>query len=91
LTAANIIEFERLVRAYLAGTVAWDTVHGYAVDMEWTNAVYFPPQIRKPLEALHAAFLAADENDHPQFRLDRSEILILLNDLDQAQSGRRPA
>jgi len=54
--------------------------------MEWTNAIDFPPQLRQPLEALHAAFLTADEKDDPQFRLDRSEISKLVIDLDQAQA-----
>ena len=81
----NIIEFERLVRAYIAGEVPWDTVHGYAVEMEWASATDFPAQLKKPLEALHMAFLAADETDDPQFRLDRSEISNLVGDLDQAQ------
>ena len=66
--------------------MAWDTVHSYAIEMEWTNATDFPPQLRQPLEALHMAFLTADEKDDPQFRLDRSEILKLLNDFDLAQA-----
>lgn len=89
--AANIIEFERLVRAYVVGEVSWDTVHGYAVEMEWTNATHFPPHLRNPLVELHAAFLAADERDDPQFRLDRSEISKLISDLDQAQARQRSA
>jgi hypothetical protein len=82
---ANIIEFERLIRAHVAGEVAWDAVHDYAVEMEWTNAVDFPPQLRQALGALHMAFLA-DGRDDPQFRLDRREISKLLSDLDQAQA-----
>jgi hypothetical protein len=83
---ANIIEFERLIRAHVAGEVPWDAVHEYAVEMEWTNAVDFPPRLKDPLGALHMAFLA-DERDDSQFRLDRHEISKLLNDLDQAQAG----
>jgi hypothetical protein len=86
VSAANIIEFERLVRAYVAGGVPWDAVHGYAVEMEWTKAIDFPFQLRQPLEALHAAFLTADEKDDPQFRLNRSEISKLVIDLDQARA-----
>jgi hypothetical protein len=82
----NIIEFERLVRAYLAGEVPWDTVHKYAIEMEWAGATDFPHQLRQPLEALHAAFVTADERDDPQFRLERSEISKLVDDLDQAQA-----
>lgn len=86
MSAANILEFERLVRAYLAEEVPWDTVHGYTIEMEWANATDFPPQLRQPLEALHMAFLTADERDDPQFRVDRSEISKLVNDLEQAQA-----
>ncbi|HEY2392830.1 MAG TPA: hypothetical protein VGK22_16765 [Candidatus Angelobacter sp.] len=86
MPAPNIIEFERLVRAYVAGEASWDTVHEYAVEMEWANATDFPVQLRKPLDALHMAFLATDENDDLQFRLDRSEISKLISDLDQAQA-----
>jgi hypothetical protein len=87
MSTPNIIEFERLVRAYVAGEVRWDTVHRYSIEMEWANAIDFPSQLRQPLEALHAAFLTADERDDPQFRLDRSEIAKLLGDLDQAQAS----
>jgi hypothetical protein len=79
----NIIEFERLVRAYLAGTVDWREVHQFAIEMEWTNATDFPIHLRKPLEALHMTFLTADEKDDPQFRMDRSEIQKLVDDLDK--------
>lgn len=87
MPATNIVEFERLVRAYVAGEAPWDAVHKYAIEMEWASATDFPPQLRQPLEALHAAFLTADERDDPQFRLDRSEIAKLVSDLDQAQAS----
>jgi len=45
--------------------------------MEWTNTLDFPKNVKKPLEALHMAFLGADEGDDPQFRLDRSEVARL--------------
>jgi hypothetical protein len=86
VTAPNIVEFERLVRAYLAGEVPWDTVHAYAVEMEWHGATDFPSQLRQAMGTLHMAFLAADERDDPQFRLDRTEISKLVSDLDQAQA-----
>jgi hypothetical protein len=79
----NIIEFERLVRAFLAGTVDWREVHQFAIEMEWTNTTDFPIQLRKPLESLHMAFLTADERDDPQFRMDRSEIQKLVDDLER--------
>jgi hypothetical protein len=88
LTKLNIIEFERLIRAYLAQEVAWDTVHQYAVEMEWQSATDFPLDLTEPLDALHMTFLAADGKDDPQFRADRGEISKLLNDLDEAQKRR---
>jgi hypothetical protein len=86
VSKANILEFERLVRAYLEGTTTWDIVHQFAIDLEVSNATDFPQQWREPLEALHMAFLTADERDDPQFRLDRSEISKLLDELEQAQA-----
>ena len=32
---SEINEFERLVRAYLAGQVTWDDVHHVTIEMEW--------------------------------------------------------
>lgn len=84
MSAVNFMEFERLVRAYVTEEVSWDTVHEYAVEMDWTNATNFPLPLRWPLEVLHMAFLTADEGDEPPFRLDRSEISKLVTDLDQA-------
>ena len=81
----NIVEFERLVRAYLAGEVRWDAVHDYAVEMEWQNATDFPVHIKEQLDELHRTFLA-DEADDPQFRLDKSEIGELLKHLEHAQA-----
>ena len=85
----NIIEFERLIRAYVAREVSWEEVHKFAVEMEWAGATDFPTRLQKPLEALHMAFLAADERDDPQFRMDRSDVSKLLDDLDKAESGMR--
>ena len=83
----NIVEFERLVRAYLAQEVAWDAVHQYAVEMEWQSATDFPLDLKEPLDALHMAFLA-DGKDDPQFRANQTEILKFLNDLDKAGKKR---
>ena len=84
----NIIEFERLVRAFVAGEVRWDTVHEYAIEMEWTSTMNFPAHVRKSLEDLHMAFLS-DERDDPQFLLDRSEIAKLVRDLEHTQARQR--
>ncbi len=86
MTKPNVIEFERLVRAFLAGAARWDDVHQLAVEMEWTNVTDFPARLRKPLEALHMAFLTADERDDPQFRMDRADIAKLVDDLDRAEA-----
>ena len=90
MSKPNIIEFERLIRAYLAGEVRWDAVHQYAVEMEWQSATDFPDHIRGPLEDLHIAFLA-DESDDPQFRLDPSEIRKLLDELGRTGSTGPPS
>lgn len=81
----NIIEFERLIRSYLAHEVAWDTVHQYVVGMEWQSATDFPLDVKDPLDALYITFLAADGKDAPKFRAERREISKLLSDLDEAQ------
>ena len=83
---ANIVEFERLVRAYVEGAASWDCVHKYAIELEVANATDFPPHLREPLGALHMAFLTADERDDPQFRLGREEVSKLLGDLEKAQA-----
>jgi hypothetical protein len=86
----NIVEFERLVRAYLDGTASWDRVHKFAIELEVVNASDFPTHLRKPLDALHMAFLTADEKDDPQFRMDREEVSKLLADLERAQAQYPP-
>jgi hypothetical protein len=73
----NVIEFERLARAYLSREVSWDTVHNYAVAMEVSGVTDSPATLKQPLESLHSAFLAADERDDPQFRADPQEIASL--------------
>ena len=77
----NVLEFEGLVRAYVAGEVSWQTLHEYAIEMVWTSVDEFPARMA-PLKDLHFAFLA-DERDDSQFRLDRSEISKLLRDFDE--------
>ena len=80
----NVLEFERLVRAYLSEEVSWQTVHEYAIEMEWASVAEFPAAMA-PLGELHLAFLA-DERDDPQFRLDRPEISKLLSELNQERT-----
>jgi hypothetical protein len=79
----HLVEFVRLIRAYLRGEVRWDEVHQFAVEMEWKGNAEFPEQLKEPLQALHFAFLTADERDDAQFRKDREEIANLVQDLDK--------
>ena len=78
----HMVEFVRLIRAYLRGEVRWDDVHDFAVEMEWKGNAEFPKQLKEPLEALHFTFLTADERDDAQFRKDREEITKLVQALD---------
>ena len=81
--STNQLGFESLVRKYLSGETDWETVHKYAVQMEWENKAEFPA--RHPLDELHMIFLTADTKDDPQFRADRTEIAALLSQLDAMQ------
>lgn len=81
MSTAEINEFERLVRAYLAEQVTWDDVHRFTIEMEWTGASDVEPG-EAPLKALYFAFLTADAKDAAQFRMDRNEIRHLVDDLD---------
>jgi hypothetical protein len=85
MNTSAIQKFENLVRAYLAGSVDWNQVHNFAVEMEWENTASFPSELQKPLNNLHMAFLTADEQDESQFRLERIEIAKLVEDLDRAK------
>jgi hypothetical protein len=84
----NVIELEPLARAYVSGEVPWNAVHDYAIEMEWSGVNDFPAILRDPLEALHAAFLTADERDDPQFRADKEEVASLLAKLGKAWANR---
>jgi len=79
--STSISQFEQLVRDYLAGRIDWDTVHQYAVQMEYENKAHFGPG-SDVLEELHSTFLTADQNDDEQFRASRDEIAALVARLD---------
>jgi len=79
----HLAEFVRLIRSYLRGEVRWNDVHDFAVEMEWKGNAEFPEQLKEPLQALHFAFLTADERDDAQFRKDRKEITKLVQDFDK--------
>ncbi len=85
----SVKEFERLVRAYLAGKVRWDDVHRHAIEMEWKGSVEFPDDVREPLVHLHMLFLTADEADDAQFRAGVDEIADIVRRLDEVR-GRYP-
>ena len=82
----NLWQFENLVRSYVAGEIDWETVHQYAIQMEYENMAEFPPG-KGPLRELHLIFLAADAKDDPQFRADGAEIAALLSRLDAMHPG----
>jgi hypothetical protein len=80
--------FESAVRDYLEGLRDWDSVHQLALDME-VDGVEFPPEVRKPMEELHLAFLSADSKDHPQFRAGQEEISELLGEIERLRNDAR--
>ena len=77
--------FEKLVRDYLDGKAGWNLVHQRALDLEYASRTEFPTEFRRPLEELQAIFLV-DEEDDPQFRADRAEIVASLAELDRLRS-----
>lgn len=79
------IRFENMVREYLAGKLDWQTVHQYAVEMEYGGKAVFPTEVRRPLEELHMIFMA-DAKDDPQFRADRAEIEAALDELGRLRA-----
>ena len=79
--STSISQFEHLVRDYLAERVDWETVHQYAVQLEWENNARFETH-PTALKELHLIFLTADEKDDEQFRASRDEIAGLVSQLD---------
>lgn len=73
-------EFIRLVRGYVKRKISWETVHQYAIQMEYENKASFPQA--SPLGEIHTIFLVADEKDDPQFRANLDEILASLRKLE---------
>jgi len=80
------IQFENMVRDYLAGKVDWGTVHQFAVQLEYEGKTDFPIEFRRALEELHMIFLA-DAADDPQFRADRKEIEAALDVLEKLKAA----
>ena len=82
---SDLWRLEKLVRGYLDGKADWNLVHQCALDLECASRTEFPTEFRRPLEELQAIFLM-DEEDDPQFRADRSEIVAALAELDRLRS-----
>jgi hypothetical protein len=76
----RVIDFESLVRDFLAGRIRWDDVHNFVIESEWKGETDFPPGTADALKDLYAAFLA-DSKDEPQFLLTKDEIRKLLGNL----------
>jgi hypothetical protein len=78
-------QFVELVRRFLNGTADWDSVHDFAVEMEWQNKTNFSHS-EGPLSELHMVFLA-DSKDDQQFRADKNEVAGLLAAVDNLPQG----
>jgi hypothetical protein len=79
----RFIDFEALVRGFLAGRKQWDDVHKFVIEAEWKGETDFLPGT-DALQDLYSAFLA-DSKDDPQFVRSKAEIRKLL---DKLQGGR---
>jgi hypothetical protein len=80
VTKFRFLDFESLVRDFLAGRKRWDDVHNFVIEAEWKGETDFPPGTPDALKDLYAAFLA-DSKDDPQFLLSGDEIRKLLGNL----------
>jgi len=81
----RLIDFEALIRDFLAGKKRWDDVHSFVIESEWNSETDFPPGTTDALKDLYFAFLP-DSEDDPQFLLSKDEIQELL---DRAQGDLR--
>jgi hypothetical protein len=84
VTTFRIIDFESLVRDFLAGKKQWNDVHNFVIESEWRGETDFTPGSDGAVKDLYLAFLA-DAEDDAQFLLSKSEIQDLL---DRSQSSR---
>jgi hypothetical protein len=83
VTTFRVIEFESLIRDFLAGKKEWDDVHNFVIESEWRGETDFPLGKTSALKELYSAFLV-DSQDDPQFLLTNDEIKKLL---DGSQGG----
>jgi hypothetical protein len=81
VTIFRVIDFESLVRDYLADKKEWDDVHNFVIESEWRGETDFPPGTPAAIEDLYFAFLA-DANDDPQFLHSKSELRQMIKGLD---------
>ena len=82
VTTFRVIDFEVLVRDYLADKKEWNAVHDFVIESEWRGETDFPPGTPAAIEDLYFAFLA-DAKDDPQFLRSKSELQELLNGLER--------
>ena len=81
VTTFRLIDFETLVRDYLADRKKWDDVHNFVIESEWKGETDFPPGTPAAMRDLYFAFLA-DANDDPQFLRSKSELREMLEGLE---------
>jgi hypothetical protein len=77
----RVVDFEALVRDYLADKKEWDDVHDFVIESEWRGETDFPPGTPEAMTYLYFAFLA-DANDDPQFLCTKLEVRELLKGLE---------
>jgi len=80
VTTFRLIDFESLVRDFLAGKKQWNDVHNFVIESEWRGETDFPPGSDDAVKELYFAFLA-DSEDDAQFLRSKSEIQELLDKL----------
>lgn len=87
MTTFRFLEFEALVRDFLADRKQWDDVHDFVIEAVWKGETDFPPGTTDALEDLDFAFLV-DSADDPQFLLSKAEIRDLLDKLQTGANSR---
>jgi len=80
VTTFRLIDFESLVRDFLAGKKQWNDVHNFVIESEWRGETEFPPGSDDAVKDLYFAFLV-DSEDDAQFLRSKSEIQDLLDRL----------
>jgi hypothetical protein len=81
VTTFRIIDFESVVRDYLADKKKWDDVHSFVIESEVRGETDFPLGTPAAMEDLYFAFLA-DANDDRQFLRSKSELREMLKGLE---------